>query len=358
MRQPELPGGTRVCKPDSDSNIQVPPRPDHAGAAYMELQMYPPGYALAISCDQEHWCAALTIDSLQAQYGALHGPRSPPDAKANPNCVEPINFAYLTHKGRPIGPPGPDQQTNATFTPTRDVLQMNPGDALTVSMHDTPVGFFARITDDTTHQSGFMVASVRNGFRHIVWDPEHFVPDAELLQLAPHRLGCDVPDRPLRDRPTADRGGQQRRRPHLRAPHRQWLHYPAARSGLLSVVPPAETAVDRGLRLGAHQRHAGQISNFGGEAGRLGAARADRLQLRQALPQLRQDDRQSVSVGRGVGRRAPGRRSPRGHGRGRRQRAADAVAASSDKADRESRCARAGPLPDPQEEATTGIEPV
>ena len=60
------PEGTRVCKRDSDSNVQVPPRPNHAGAAFMELQMYPPGFAPAISCDQTHWCAALTIDSLQA----------------------------------------------------------------------------------------------------------------------------------------------------------------------------------------------------------------------------------------------------------------------------------------------------
>jgi hypothetical protein len=67
------PEGTKVCHPDSDSNIQVPPRPNHAGAAFTELQFYPPGYAPAISCDQTHWCAAFTIDSLQAQYGALHG---------------------------------------------------------------------------------------------------------------------------------------------------------------------------------------------------------------------------------------------------------------------------------------------
>jgi len=48
------PEGTKVCKPDSDKNIQVPPRPDHAGAAFTELQFYPPGYAPAISCDQTH----------------------------------------------------------------------------------------------------------------------------------------------------------------------------------------------------------------------------------------------------------------------------------------------------------------
>ena len=144
------------------------------GAAFMELQMYPPGYAPAISCDQTHWCAALTIDSLQASYGALHGPGSPPNALANPNCPEPVNFAFLTHSGRPVGPPGPDQQTDATFTPTPDVLLMNPGTGLKVTMHDTPAGYFTKMTDLTTHQSGFMTASVRNGFRHIVWDPVNF----------------------------------------------------------------------------------------------------------------------------------------------------------------------------------------
>ncbi len=165
------PEGTNVCHPDSDANIQVPPRPDHAGAAFTELQFYPPGYAPAISCDQTHWCAALTIDSLQAQYGALHGPGSPPNAIANPNCPEPVNFAFVTHSGRPIGPPGPDQQTNGTFTPTPDVLVMNPGDTIQVDMRDTNVGYLTVLTDVTTHQSGFMTASIANGFRHIKFDP-------------------------------------------------------------------------------------------------------------------------------------------------------------------------------------------
>ena len=168
------PEGTKVCKPDSNSNIQVPPRPDHAGAAFTELQFYPPGYGPQISCDQTpHWCVALTIDSLQAQYGALHGPGSPPNAIANPNCPEPVNFAFLTHSGKPIGPPGPDQQTNATFTPTPDVLFMNSGDVIKVKMFDTPVGYRTEVTDLTTHQSGFMTASVQNKFRHIVFDPKN-----------------------------------------------------------------------------------------------------------------------------------------------------------------------------------------
>ena len=165
------PEGTKVCKPDSDSNIQVPPRPDHAGAAFMELQMYPPGFAPTISCDSKHWCAALTIDSLQANFGALHGPDAVPGAIANNNCPEPVNFAFLTHSGRPGGPPGPDQQTEATFRPTSDTLMMNPGDTLRVFMHDTPRGFFTEITDVTTGQRGIMAASEANGFRHILWDP-------------------------------------------------------------------------------------------------------------------------------------------------------------------------------------------
>ena len=131
--------------------------------------MYPPGFAPAISCDQTHWCAALTIDSLQAHFGALHGPGSPPNAIANPNCPEPVNFAFLTHSGRPVGPPGPDQQTNATFTPTPDVLLMNPGDKLTVSMLDTPAGYFTQMTDLTTHESGFMTASVATASGRSCW---------------------------------------------------------------------------------------------------------------------------------------------------------------------------------------------
>jgi hypothetical protein len=165
------PEGTKVCVPDSDTNIQVPPRPDHAGAAFTELQFYPPGWAPQISCDQKRWCAAFTIDSLQAQFGALHGPGSPPGAVANNNCAEPVNFAFLTHSGRPGGPPGPDQQTDATFTPTSDTFMMNPGDLIQVDMRDTPTGYLTSVTDLTTHQSGSMVASVANGFRHILFDP-------------------------------------------------------------------------------------------------------------------------------------------------------------------------------------------
>jgi hypothetical protein len=165
------PEGTKVCKPNSDSNIQVRPRANHAGAAFLEVQFYPPGTEGFGSCDLKHWCAALTIDSLQAQFGALHGPGNRRHAISNPNCTEPVNFAYLTKSGKPIGPPGPDTQTIKSFTPTPNVLRMNQGDAITVNIRDTAAGLSAAVTDHSTGQSASMVASVANGFRHILFDP-------------------------------------------------------------------------------------------------------------------------------------------------------------------------------------------
>ena len=139
------PEGGAPCRADSDKNIQVPPAPDHAGAAYMELQLYPPGYSPRpflhkISCDRNHWCSALTIDSLQFNFDF---------SNQNLNCAEPVNFAFLTRDGKPVGPPGPDQADQSTFTPTPDVLLMNRGDRLHIEMHDTAKGFVT--TDRRPH---------------------------------------------------------------------------------------------------------------------------------------------------------------------------------------------------------------
>ena len=157
------PEGTNVCKRDSNRNLQNVPTATHAGGAYMELQLYPPGWNTSISCANAttQWCAALTIDSFQGDFAG----------NINPNCEEPVNFAFLTHDGVPVGPPGPDQQTAATFTVTPDVLMMNGGDKLRVHMQDSPAGLVTTIKDLTTGQSGTMTASVANGFRHILWDP-------------------------------------------------------------------------------------------------------------------------------------------------------------------------------------------
>lgn len=146
------------CTPDSDSNGSGINDPNAAGSAFMEMQFYPPGYQPFIdgpSCDATHWCAALTIDSLECSFDF---------AFCNPQCEEPVNFAYLQRDGVPAGPPAPLASDVSTFTPNRETLLMNPGDVLVVTMKDTPQGFLTAIQDLTTHQTGFMVASAANGF--------------------------------------------------------------------------------------------------------------------------------------------------------------------------------------------------
>jgi hypothetical protein len=146
------------CTPDSDSNSGVISNPNSAGSAFMELQFYPPGYQPfvdAASCDPTHWCAAVTIDSLESQFNF---------ANLNPACTEPVNFAFLQRNGVPAGPPSPQLTDVSTFTPNSQTLMMNPGDTVVTSIHDTSQGMLASITDVTTHQIGYMVASAKNGF--------------------------------------------------------------------------------------------------------------------------------------------------------------------------------------------------
>ena len=171
----------QTCTPDSDANIQVPPQPDHAPTAFMEVQFYPPGYPPnpfinAISCDETHWCSALTIDSLQLNFDFSVG---------NGNCIEPVNFALVSHDGVPAGPPGPDQWQLSTFTPTADTLLMNPGDLMRIRVHDTDAGVRVDEKDLTTGESGRMVASVANGFRQIVWDDQNFTCNGQPYAFHP-----------------------------------------------------------------------------------------------------------------------------------------------------------------------------
>jgi hypothetical protein len=162
----------QTCTPDSDSNIQVPPAADHAPAAFLELQFYPP---YTNSCGAQ-WCSALTIDSLQLNFDFSVG---------NFNCIEPVNFAFLTHSGTPVGPPGPDQQDASTYTQTPDVLAMDGGDRLRVTMHDTAQGIFAQVKDLTTGETGKMKASVANGFRQIIWDDQNFLCNGQPYAFHP-----------------------------------------------------------------------------------------------------------------------------------------------------------------------------
>jgi hypothetical protein len=146
------------CTPDSDTNGGQINNPKGAGSAFMELQFYAPGFQPFIdnvSCDATHYCAALTIDSLECTFGFV---------TCNNNCIEPVNFAFLQMNGVPAGPPSPQRTDVSTFTPNRHTLMMNPGDMLAVSIKDTKRGLLTQIDDLSTHRSGFMVASAANGF--------------------------------------------------------------------------------------------------------------------------------------------------------------------------------------------------
>lgn len=146
------------CVPDSNVNQSQINNPAAAGSAFMELQFYPPGYPPFIdapSCSSTKWCAALTIDSLECTYGF---------ASCNPNCIEPINFAFLQRNGVPAGPPSPQLADVNTFTANAQTLEMNPGDVLKVAVKDTKAGLRTTVADLTTGQKGFIVASAHNGF--------------------------------------------------------------------------------------------------------------------------------------------------------------------------------------------------
>jgi hypothetical protein len=146
------------CTPDSDTNLGSISNPADAGSAFMELQLYPPGYTPFVdseSCSATKWCAALTIDSLECSFQF---------ATCNPNCEEPSNFAFLQTNGIPAGPPSPQLADVSTFLPNSSTLLINQGDVLQISITDPAQGFTTTIRDLTTHQTGFMTASAANGF--------------------------------------------------------------------------------------------------------------------------------------------------------------------------------------------------
>jgi hypothetical protein len=168
---PEL---VNSCVPDSNVNIVNPAKsPYHPGTAYMELQFYPPGYVQqwnGFSCSATQWCVALTIDSLA--QNSLTG------EQLNSTCEglvgeEYVNFAYLTHSGKPQGPPNPVQFTPAASgnpNPAK-VEYLNQGDAFTVSLHDTPNGLQTVVKDTTDGTAGSMTASAANGFGQVKFAP-------------------------------------------------------------------------------------------------------------------------------------------------------------------------------------------
>jgi hypothetical protein len=154
------------CAPNSDANAPTSTF-NGGGSAFMEMQLYPPGFPPfvdSVSCDDTHWCAALTIDSLECTEGF---------ATCNSACEEPVNFAWIQNDGVPTGPASPSGADLATDTPNQHTLLMNPGDVITIHMFDAPVpgewgqrAFKVVIDDLTTHRSGFMQASAANGFEN------------------------------------------------------------------------------------------------------------------------------------------------------------------------------------------------
>jgi hypothetical protein len=152
------------CTPESDANAPAGNYPG-AGAGFVELQFYPPGFAPFtdnISCDNTHWCSALNIDSLECSQGGFA------PGGCNQNCTEPVNFAFVQTNGVPPGPPSPQESDDSTFTPNRQTLLMNPGDLISIHLFDARIpgghALEARETDLSTGQSGFMIASAANGF--------------------------------------------------------------------------------------------------------------------------------------------------------------------------------------------------
>jgi hypothetical protein len=169
----------RTCTPDSDANIVDPAVSTKVpGAAYMELQFYPPGWVPwptwavapgAATCDPTRWCAAMNI------FGLSENPLT--GQFQNRTCaaqagIEYWNFAFITRDGRAQAPPNPLQSTLTTFTPdpAKDLF-MNSGDVVRLSVHDTSHGVQAVLDDRTTHRSGSMTASAANGFAQVQFDP-------------------------------------------------------------------------------------------------------------------------------------------------------------------------------------------
>src|SRR3954454_14742938 len=169
------------CTPDSDQNIHNSPDPASPryigktpGNAFMEVQLYPPGWVplfTGFGCPGLNWCISLTIDSLSENQntGELNNNRC-----LNLVGLEPVNWAYLTLSGKPHAPPDPISLVTNPDTgnpnPATD-LQMNPGDVITLRMHDTPNGVEVIAHDRTTGQTGSMTASAENGFKQVIFDP-------------------------------------------------------------------------------------------------------------------------------------------------------------------------------------------
>ncbi len=170
------PNFTKLCPPDNDANIFDSRDPNsahfighHPGAAFLELQFYPPG-GLNSCSNPKFWCAALVIFSFNVQDLT--------EKINNADCVnkvglEPFNVALLTFNGiskTAADPLNPDLAGKQT--PTANTLLMSGGDNVIVTIQDTSHGLKTVVNDLTSHKTGFMTASIANGFAHVNFDPD------------------------------------------------------------------------------------------------------------------------------------------------------------------------------------------
>ena len=166
------------CAPDSNSNVFIGSSPTdashymgaHPGAAFMEMQFYPPGWVkwpVGNSCDAHQWCAAMNIDSLSLDMNTNTVNN---DTCLNTAGIEPVNFAYLTHSGVATAPADPLTGARFDLSPAQDFF-MGSGDQIKVHMFDTSAGFTVVVQDLTSGTTGKMVASTANGFASVNFNP-------------------------------------------------------------------------------------------------------------------------------------------------------------------------------------------
>jgi len=177
-----------TCNPGTDDNIFDNPDPNaedyigkHPGTAFLELQFYPPGWALGgqgLVSDTE-WFAALTISSVSQNQNTLQN--------NNANCrsrvgVEPQNGAVITKNGIPLRPANPLRTPFGIFSfDLSNVLVMFGGDVVKVGIFDTPAGVKVTLDDVTTGQSGFMIGGPAQGFGQV-----DFQPSASTCTVTPY----------------------------------------------------------------------------------------------------------------------------------------------------------------------------
>ena len=173
-----FPEFTHKCESDTDRNIFDSPDPDsphfigkHPGTAFLELQFYPPGWVDSPQLsDPQNYFAAMVIWSF-SQSGAT-GAFNNKACLDQLNGAETPNFAVVTTNGVPLTPPNPaGVNFGRNNFDLNNVLSMAPGDRLLIIIHDTKNGLKVVFKDLTSGVSGHMVATHKNGFGQVLYQP-------------------------------------------------------------------------------------------------------------------------------------------------------------------------------------------